>query len=570
MKACKVKGTARTGNDTVHIDIHEECKKRCRTSIILSCIERHPGSLSMVDDEGCLPLHRYLCNKLSTVEVASLMMETYPKALRHQNRNDQLPLHVECKYLCRSSIISKCIYLYRATGTMDLEALAVRDCGNDYPLHSLLKNKSSSVDDALMMIEKYPEILRRYNRDGDLPLHIECKNQCRSSVLSKCIKLYPDGLEGGDSLHMLLRNESSSIDDALLMIKKCPAALKRRNREGRLPIHIECEFQCRLSVLLKCIQEYRGSLNIGDNNGYVPLDVLLKNQSSSTDAALMMIEEFPKAVTYWVDDEKDQPLLMECRNLCRSAVILKCIEYYPDGLTFADEWGNFPLHRLLGNKLSPIDAALKMIEEYPRALRYENNYRCLPLHVECNNQCRALIISKCIELYPASLDDKVFFTIMSNVDKDNFHSYSPALSVVAARRPMSMYNRDLYSDISEYPYYRRKTLSLLPHETLNRILDADFRNLNWQPRAAMMMLLSRIRQLNRRSKETLVERLRSMIVQAQKSRRYVHWQRCLLLRIIMTSTVTSPVVDEVDRGALCQQLDSDIGDILLRSIFAYL
>jgi ankyrin repeat protein len=44
-----------------------------------------------------------------------------------------------------------------------------------------------------------------------------------------------------------------------------------------------------------------------------------------------------------------------------------------------------------------------MMEKYPAALQYIDDYGNPPLHVECKMQCKPLIISKCIELYPEAL-----------------------------------------------------------------------------------------------------------------------------------------------------------------------
>jgi hypothetical protein len=281
-----------------------------------------------------------------------------------------------------------------------------------------------------MMIEKYPAALKHRDNIGNLPLHIECENQCRSSIISQCIELYPEGLAVADDglgclpLHWLIRSESSSAEDALMMIEKYPAALRHPSRLGYLPLHLECYCRCRLSI------------------------------------------------------------------------ISRCIELYPEGLA-TEETLQLPLHLLLWNYQSTIGDTLTMIERYPAALQHRDKYGYLPLHIESKNQCRPSIIMRCIELYPESVDDDIIASIFSKINEHNYHRGSGYRSVVTMNfpiRPMSLYPRaSKINDIRTNPDYRRRILNLLPRHVFTSLHELDYRDLHWQPRAAMMMLLSQMK-----------------------------------------------------------------------------
>jgi hypothetical protein len=88
--------------------VHEECKIKCRSSIILPHIDRYPETLSLADDHGYLPLHTLLWNKSSPIELVLTLIEKYRAALQHKSEYGYLPIHVECKERC----VSKCIELY--------------------------------------------------------------------------------------------------------------------------------------------------------------------------------------------------------------------------------------------------------------------------------------------------------------------------------------------------------------------------------------------------------------------------------------------------------------------------
>jgi hypothetical protein len=286
-----------------------------------------------------------------------------------------------------------------------------------------------------------------------------------------------------------------SLADALTIIDECPIALRHQSNEGStLPIHIECSRQGRLPVLVKCIEYYPESLAVTDLNGCLPLHRLLRNGKTSVDAALMMIEKHPVALQHQ-DRFGFLPLHIECSMQYRSSVIAKCIEQYPVALAIINNYGYLPLHQTFTNLSSSVDVALMIIEKYPNALKHisgTTHKGLLPIHVECMMQCRPMILSKCIELYPESLDSSTIYVMIRNINKKNFHTYLPVLSTVFTICPMSFYNRHLYceDDIRADPYCRRRILNLLPRHTFTSNHEVDYRDLNWRSRAAMMTLLS--------------------------------------------------------------------------------
>jgi ankyrin repeat protein len=67
-----------------------------------------------------------------------MMIEKYPAAVTCQDKDDTLPLHIECYTQCRSIIIRKCIEIYP-------EALRVMDDEGNFPLHIALA-RGISID----------------------------------------------------------------------------------------------------------------------------------------------------------------------------------------------------------------------------------------------------------------------------------------------------------------------------------------------------------------------------------------------------------------------------------------
>jgi hypothetical protein len=478
------------------LPIHVECICQCRYSILSKCIELYPECLRNAAYSGNLPLHCVLQNKRSSVDVALMFMGKNLDTLKHKDTRGKLPIDIECENQCRSIIISKCIELYP-------ECLSMTEIRGFPILNGFLVNESSSVDATLVMIEAYPDALKRPYGNGWLPIHMECMKQCRSTILSRCIELCPESLAKPDSnrcipLHHLLYNVSSSIEDALIMMDKYPDALKHPDRDGNLPIHIECNRKCRSTILSRCIELCPESLAKPDDDWHLPLHQLLRNRSSSIDDALILINRYPEAVTH--RGKYDEfPIHIECDRQCRSIIISRCIELCPESLAKPERSRDLPLNRLLRNRSSSIDDALMMINKYPEAVTHRGRNREFPIHNECRVQCRSTIIAKCIELCPESIDEDLFMIICCKVDRNNFQNYASVLSLIFNTHPMSLYNPTELHDIRHDLYYRRKILNLLPRHVFTPTMphDADSRDLNWQPRAAMMMLFGQIQQQSR-------------------------------------------------------------------------
>jgi ankyrin repeat protein len=478
--------------DIDELDLYEECKYQCRSSVIMRYIDRYPESLTKADEHGCLPLHKLLKSRSSSIDDALTIIYRYPAALQHPDKDGYLPLHIECSYQARSSIMLECIELYP-------ESLAMADEWGCLPLHRLLGNDASHVEEALTMIEKYPAALKHPDDRGELPIHAECIFQCRISVLSRCIELHPESLAiatciGSLPLHEILYNDSSGTDAALMLIEKYPPALRHQNGRGQLPLHVACIHHCRSSIISRCIELYPEALSQEDDKNNLPLQTLLWNPFSSTMDALRMIKKYPAALLHQGDDD-DLPLHMECKNRCRSAIISKCIELYPTLLSVTNRSGNLPLHLLLWNSHSTTSDALMMLEKCPDSACQMSISTYFPIRIEASKKCRYPIVRLCYELCPESLDDSAVDMIINKIKWNNFHAYASILKMVFTALPMSLYTQTFYleNDIRKNPYFRRRILHLLPRNVFTSRHDADYRDLNWQPRAAMMMLLLKMK-----------------------------------------------------------------------------
>jgi hypothetical protein len=454
-------------------------------------------------------------------------------------------------------------------------------------LHDILINRACSKDDTLQVILNDPEALRKGDSNGRLPLHIECKNQCRAAIISKCIELYPESLKMDENthhylpLHIAIANVSSSVDTILSMIDKFPDALKHQDSYGNLPIHIECKNQRRSSILKKCIDLYPQSIAMASkiNNNSLPLHILLSNQTSSIGAALMMIEKYPAALRHQ-NGLGYFPLYIECNFQCRPVILSRCIELYPQALAKADERKCLPLHIILSRHRSSLDIALVMIKKCPESLRQAYEYQRLPLHLECIYQCRPSIISKCIELCPESvyqpdLYDDIPWTLAlkAKLDRtDNISELCKSLYALLSAYPSSFYYppHDPLVDqlaIRRGHRYRRMLLNLLPSCLSSSYHVQGYHDLNWEPRCSLLHLWLQIRLKSRQMRATSLEQLLSITTPSAELRIKDGSMRLLMMKMLEQSSLLG--LEAVGQD-FCLYLGDGIGDLILRFVIAYL
>jgi hypothetical protein len=304
-------------------------------------------------------------------------------------------------------------------------------------------------------------------------------------------------------LHESLASNAATLDGLLMLIRLCEPALQVKDLHGNLPIHVECKKHCRISIISACFERYPQLLSRRDGDGYLQLDLLLLNRSSS------------------------------------------------------------------------IVDALTLFDRYPLALGYQNGYHSFPLHQECAYRCRPPVILKYMELCPKAFDEKAMIVIMTKVNKRNFRAYAATLSIIFAASPMSLYpTNPSRTDKRLDPYYRRRILHLLPRHVFTATHELDYRDLNWQSRTVMMILLSRLKRGSKRHgalPANYAAPVQLVDVEDNDASRF----RYLLLSIIEKSSLLSNADQPINNDlsavrtiGLCQH--DDPGDIWLRMIIGFL
>jgi ankyrin repeat protein len=272
----------------------------------------------------------------------------------------------------------------------------------------LLLDLSSTIDETLDFIERYPTLLSCSDGNGNLPIHIECMNQCRPEIIQMCVVLYPGSLIVPNiseylPLHEILSVQSSSLDIALMMINQMKYTVEHDALNGNLPLHIECATNARHEVIAACIQLYPLGLSQSNLMENRPLNKLLQNDLNASESALLMMTACPDAVKH-KNSDGDLPIHTECSMLCRYDVMLKAIELYPESLAIRNLTGRSPLLLLLQNRRASVSTVRLVIDKYVGSLNLKqintsdlpltNDYLCSDVHC---------YLSTCTQICPKSV-----------------------------------------------------------------------------------------------------------------------------------------------------------------------
>ena len=341
----------------IHHDINDyefffaACGNTRVTEGIIQCLlEYFPGAASASNDCGHMPLHWACNNPNMTLKIIQLLIDAEPASARSACNDDWMPLH----YLCTASSNS---------------------------------DEMTAIDILKLFIEKCPEVVRRANNKGSLPIHLA--SGWRSPEFCRVlIEAYPGSMQ---------------IEDAI----------------GALPLHLACAKNS-LPVVECLYQQYPGAIDHSDStSGFYPIQVAAASMSHRDDPAVAV-----KIVQFLLDCDPNQKLKQpHVLGVGWTLLHLACdVDYndssieaglqmikilfdaHPAFVRSVNNEGLMPLHTLCsnGDEATALQNMEFLLEKFPEAAKHATNKGYLPIHIASVSKspgfCRVLI-----EAYPESL-----------------------------------------------------------------------------------------------------------------------------------------------------------------------
>jgi ankyrin repeat protein len=226
---------------------------------------------------------------------------------------------------------------------------------------------------------------------------------------------------GETPLHAVCRTRRRPGPAAEMLVSVNPAALKAKDRMGRLPVHWACTPWARQfdpSTVSMLVQADPSALKVCDGVGDLPLHGACRNLArreggeDALDAVRRMVEAYPGALLRR-DRGGCTPLMIAARagGAAGPDAVRVLAEAAPIALLVRDDEGRAPLHAALNWRRGSFDpdAVHALIDANPSTLRMTDGRGILPLQLAClldggDGGPHVLgLIRRMIETYPEAL-----------------------------------------------------------------------------------------------------------------------------------------------------------------------
>jgi ankyrin repeat protein len=193
-------------------------------------------------------------------------------------------------------------------------------------LHKCVQNYSNHLDLVKVFLNAYPEALLKQDNDGCMPIHRA----------------------------LTAENRTPSLELVRLLIFEAPDSILEPNSAGEYPLHLACQRQCHVSVIQFLMDCFPDVVQYRDRAGAFPLDhaLMMKEKNCEPDSTVLQI-------------------------LLKKHSVL---------LSFIDNDGSLPLHRILSRNHKRFDSIVDILTDYcPGALRFQDDHGQTPLLQACSD-----------------------------------------------------------------------------------------------------------------------------------------------------------------------------------------
>lgn len=206
-----------------------------------------------------------------------------------------------------------------------------------------------------MVVVLYPKALIHKDAIGALPLHHAAAHD-NVAALEIVFSAYKEGVndvdvEGRQPLHVAA--EFDAVEAVKFLLEKAPEGaytMIHRPKEdsgGGLPLHVACRHHSKLSIITGLLAENFSSCKRSDENGDLPLHLLLRNGDAVEQVTVKTILTCFAAAASRTDKNGELPLTIAIKSECNQSVVNYLLMQYPDAAKVLDSKGHTNLHLAL-------------------------------------------------------------------------------------------------------------------------------------------------------------------------------------------------------------------------------
>jgi ankyrin repeat protein len=304
----------------LHLAIQSQCRRVYREQLgedgfdptaVRLLLEQWPGS-ARERAQSYLPLHFAVLCRSPLVELARLVLEAFPEALRDKDLDGSTVLHKAV----RNGFVATA-NLLRLLVDSGPELLLEADAAGDLPIHVASGKEPPSPGTVGLLAERCAHSLRVANSQGQRPTHAAIANDSLPAV--RILTYHSPGVlrdvdgNGNTPAHLAAACDYGSADLARYVAEAWPESLLLPNQNGDSPALVAIDRALptssdALEVFLDICPE---SVQVANANGVRPLFVaIMRNHLSVVN---LIVERVPDSARH-VDSQGNPPLLLAAEN----------------------------------------------------------------------------------------------------------------------------------------------------------------------------------------------------------------------------------------------------------------
>lgn len=338
----------------------------------------------------------------SPSRVLSVILDVFPLAMAARDSHDSGPLQVA---LHAGAPLDSCLYLLER----DQGAARHRNKRGYLPLHSAVSN-NASPETVAALLTCYPESASFKSKSGRLPIQYALMSKHPSTrVVQLLLDAYPAGALEQDSdgdvmLYFAMRQQSPEL--VKLLLDRCPESARKKNKHGRLSLHIALMSSNSATIVNLLLGEYPEAAAEPTANQELPIHIALTT-GATPECVAAILSKYPEAV------HKATSAGVPASHLCTSVATLEALLCMHPDLASADKHartGDLPLHAVLNKRAALGDAAepmaLLLLERNPAGAGVSAGLstKHLPISLALKNQASLATIKAILQAYPDAVN----------------------------------------------------------------------------------------------------------------------------------------------------------------------
>jgi len=286
----------------------------------------------------------------------------------------------------------------------------------ELPLHIIAQHVGAWTLLIDMVLVLHPKALIHRDERGALPIHHAAAHD-NYSGLEIIYSAYKEGINEVDAqgrMPIHVAAEFDAVDAVKFLLAKSPEGAYTMvhrpscNTGGGLPLHIACRNYASIGVITALLAENFSSAKRSDENGDLPLHLLLRSGDVVDQVIVKTLLTCFSAAVSRTDMNGDLPLAISLKNNCKAAVINTLLIQFPDAAGILNGDGHSPLHLAFENGYDD-RTILGLLNHAPElATTPDRETALMPIQVATQHEHSPFIIHNLLKRdMPIDLKEKV-------------------------------------------------------------------------------------------------------------------------------------------------------------------